>query len=244
MRVPRGARHGESVSIALIGGLVGLALVDSTSIGTLVVPIWLLLAPQRPPVRKLAGYLVSIAAFYFVVGVALLAVAGAGLSWLRDAARSPVIAIPQLIVGIALFALSFRFDSRKRRARGEPPRTERWRARALAAQSSQRGLAVLAVTAGTIEVFSMLPYLAAIGLLVSNRLPAVEAVPLLAGYCLVMVVPAALILAARAALHTRIDGPLTALDAFLTRHADSAAGWVLGIVGFLLARDAAAVLLG
>jgi hypothetical protein len=37
------------MSVALLLSLVGLALVDSTSIGTLFIPVWLLLAPG--PVR-------------------------------------------------------------------------------------------------------------------------------------------------------------------------------------------------
>jgi hypothetical protein len=35
-------------------------------------------------------------------------------------------------------------------------------------------------------------------------------------------------------------GGLRRLDDFLSRHADSAIGWVMAIAGFLVARDAAA----
>ncbi|MBJ8341411.1 GAP family protein [Antrihabitans sp. YC3-6] len=230
------------MTTVLVLGLVGLALVDSTSIGTLVVPVWLLLSPKRPSVRMLAYYLATIAAFYFVVGVALALVAQAGTDWLQSSLRSPVVLVPQLAVGVGLFALSWRFDSKKRRSRGEPDRVARWRERAIDSQSSGRGLAILAVSAATLELFSMLPYLAAIGLLVASPLSAVQWIPLLACYCVVMIAPALLLVGARTAMHDRIEPLLRRIDAFLIRHADSAAGWALGIVGFLLARDAAAQL--
>ncbi|MFD0451694.1 hypothetical protein ACFQZK_13380 [Rhodococcus aetherivorans] len=37
------------MDLALLGTLAVLALVDSTSLGTLVVPLWLLTVPGRPP---------------------------------------------------------------------------------------------------------------------------------------------------------------------------------------------------
>lgn len=226
----------------LILTLVGLALVDSTSIGTLIVPVWLLLAPNRPPPRRLLIYLTAIALFYFLLGVALMFAIGSGLDRLDGAAHSPVLLISQLVLGVALFAVSWRFDSKKRR--GEPDRTAAWRTRALNSQSSGTGLALLAVSAGTLEVFSMVPYLAAIGVLVSGDLPAASSMGLLAGYCAVMVAPALALIAARTMWHTRIESLLVRVDGFLSRHADSATGWALAIAGIVLARGAVAGLMG
>ncbi|MBP2190432.1 GAP family protein [Nocardia goodfellowii] len=228
----------------LIPALIGLALVDSTSIGTLVLPIWLLMSPERPPARRLLTYLAAITVFYFAVGVALLTVVGSALDRFADLARSPIVLVPQLILGIALFAVSWRFDSKKRRERGEPDRTAAWRTRALNSQSSGTGLAVLAVSAGTLELFSMLPYLAAIGLLISSDLPTVTSIGLLAGYCLIMVTPALALMGARKLLHARIEPLLARIDAFLSRHADSATGWALAIAGILLVRGAVPGLFG
>lgn len=118
------------MSTALLGGLAALALLDSTSIGTLVVPLWLLLAPGRVAVGRLLSYLAVIAGFYWLVGIALLLVAHGGTSWLADAADSWPLRLLQLAVGVALFALSFRFDP-KRRRRGAPDRVARWRNRAI-----------------------------------------------------------------------------------------------------------------
>nr|WP_246461758.1 GAP family protein [Nocardia transvalensis] len=222
----------------MIPALIGLALVDSTSIGTLIVPVWLLLAPDRPPARRLLCYLAAIAVFYFVLGVLLMTAARAGVDRLGDLAHSPVLLVPQLLLGIALFAVSWRFDSKKRRARGEPDRTAAWRTRALERQSTSGGLAVLAVSAGALEAFSMVPYLAAIGLLVSNDIPVLPAIAILAGYCVVMIVPALALMAGRSLLHSAIEPMLTKLDGFLSRHADSATGWALALAGIVLARGA------
>lgn len=74
------------MSLGLLLSLAGLALVDSTSIGTLFIPIWLLLAPGRVSVRRILVYLGTIAAFYFAVGLVLV---WAAPGWpRRSAARS------------------------------------------------------------------------------------------------------------------------------------------------------------
>ncbi|NEW39433.1 GAP family protein [Nocardia cyriacigeorgica] len=234
----------EARPVTLILGLAALALVDSTSIGTLVVPLWLLLAPDRLPLRRMLVYLLAIAGFYFVVGVALLFGASAGLARFGDLADSPWVLWPQLALGIALFAVSWRFDSRKRRERGEADRTAAWRDRALKTQSSGRGLAVLAVSAGTLEVLSMVPYLAAIGLLVSTDLPGGVSVALLAGYCAVMVVPALVLIGVRNLAHRQVEPLLIRLNDWLSRHADSATGWALAIAGIVVARGALGGLFG
>ncbi|MFI5776035.1 GAP family protein [Nocardia sp. NPDC051570] len=222
----------------LIPALLGLALVDSTSVGTLIVPVWLLLAPDRPPTRRLLSYLAAIAVFYFLLGVLLLTVAGAGLDRFGALAHSRPVLVAELLLGVALFAVSWRFDSKKRRERGEPDRTAAWRTRALRNQSSAGGLAVLAVSAGVLEAFSMVPYLAAIGLLVSSELPTGASIAVLAAYSAVMVAPALLLMAGRALLHARIEPLLTKLDGLLSRYADSATGWALAIAGVVLIRNA------
>jgi hypothetical protein len=228
------------VSPTLALGLLVLALIDSTSIGTLVIPIWLLLSPRRPPWRQLLVYLAAIAAFYLVAGIVLVVAAQSGLRVARDLVDHPVVLWTQLAAGIALFALCWRFDSARRRRRGESDRTARWRDRVLDGGRSASALIRLALAAGALELLTMLPYLAAIGLLTTSGLPAVTYLPVLAGYCVVMVLPALALAALRGALGDRIAAVLRRIDGYATRHADSAVGWVMGIAGFLLARDAAA----
>jgi hypothetical protein len=83
------------------------------------------------------------------------------------------------------------------------------------------------VTAGALELLTMLPYLAAVGLLASAGLSPLWYLPLLVGYCVVMVLPALVLVGLRVAAHDRLEGPLRRLDNFLSRHADSAIGWVI-----------------
>lgn len=223
------------VSVALLLTLAGLALVDSTSIGTLFIPVWLLLAPGTVNARRILVYLGTITLFYFAVGL-LLAVGGSRLADVLGGAfdNRPVL-WAQLVLGVGLFALSFRYDG-KRRPRGGG--VLRWRDRATAGDSSTRWLVGLALLAALAEVATMLPYLGAIGLLTTSGVGTAQMVGLLAGYCLVMVLPAVLLLAARLAWPRLVEPVLVRLNAWIVRHSGGMLGWILGIAGFLLARDA------
>ncbi|MER5332685.1 GAP family protein [Micromonospora sp. NPDC002717] len=225
------------MSVGLLLSLAGLALVDSTSIGTLFIPVWLLLAPGKVSVRRILTYLGTIATFYFAVGLLLVW----GGSRLADALGGALDNRPvlwaQLALGIGLFALSFRYDGKRPRRSGG---VLRWRDRATAGDSSPRWLVGLALLAALAEVATMLPYLGAVGLLTTSGLGAGAVVGLLAAYCLVMVLPAVLLLASRVAWPRLVEPLLARLNAWIVRTSGSVLGWVLGIAGFLLARDAAA----
>ncbi|RKN46281.1 GAP family protein [Micromonospora endolithica] len=224
------------MSAGLLLSLAGLALVDSTSIGTLFIPVWLLLAAGPVNVRRILVYLATIAVFYFAVGL-LLFWGGTRLGEaLGGALDNRPVLWAQLVLGVGLFALSFRYGGKKR------PRTGgvlRWRDRATAGDSSVRWLIGLALLAALAEVATMLPYLGAVGLLATSDVSQLGAVGLLAAYCLVMVLPAILLLAARVAWPTWIEPLLARLNAWITRTSGSTLGWILAIAGFLLAQDAA-----
>jgi hypothetical protein len=220
--------------VTLLLSLVVLALLDSTSIGTLFVPVLLLLTPGRP---RLLGYLATIAAFYLALGVVialgagpLLAGVASGLgdtgSWL------------ELAAGVLLFALSFGLDARRR-----PEASEdlggKWMARVHKAAESPRALVVLALTAGLLEAATMFPYLGAIALLAGTGVGLAGTAAILAGYCVVMILPALVLLGLRRALSDRVTPLLTRVNGWFGTHAVGATGWILGIVGFFLAADAA-----
>ena len=99
------------------------------------------------------------------------------------------------------------------------------------------GLIGLALTAAVVEVSTMLPYLAAIGLVTTADLPVAQVVAVMAGYCLVMVIPALTLLALRLSAGHRLDPFLTRVSRWLS--SSETVAWIVGIVGFLLARDAA-----
>ncbi|RZQ60255.1 GAP family protein [Amycolatopsis suaedae] len=225
------------MTVGLILSLIGLALLDSTSIGTLFIPVWLLLAPGQVRIGRVLVYLATITAFYF--GVGLLVVLGAGkvAEVLGGAVDSRVALWIQLVVGVGLFLLSFRFDPKRRKDTGG---VTRWRERAMAESSSVVWLIGLALLAGLIEVATMLPYLGAIGMITTSGVDGVTAATLLAGYCVVMVVPALVLLGARLAARARVEPLLNRMNTWITGKASSATGWVLAIAGFLVARDAVA----
>lgn len=223
------------MDLPTIGALAVLALLDSTSIGTLVLPVWLLLRPGPSPVRRVLVHLGVVAGCYAVVGGVLLAV-GTGASAALGARADGLLPWGQLVLGAGLLVGSFALDSGRRRRSGLPDRTERWRARV--AGSSDRGAVALAGAAVALELATMLPYLAALGIVGAAGLPVAARGGLLLAYCLVMVLPALVLLVARTVAADRVAGPLRRIDAWAARQGDSALGWVVGIGGFLLARDA------
>ncbi|MFD7023323.1 GAP family protein [Promicromonospora sukumoe] len=259
---------GELTGAALVGALAVLALIDSTSFGTLLIPVWLLMSPGRVRVARMVVYLGSIAGFYALVGLAILLGAGALSETLSSLSDARPFLIAQLLVGIALFAWSFKLEPSKERKAADaaaaraaaggagtttaagtdsppaepmarPGRLSRWRERVLGSESGSRtALAGLAIAAGLVEVATMLPYLAALGL-IGTQGPAWPTSGLwILGYCLVMIAPALVLTAARVFASRLVERPLGRLDGWLTRNAATTTSWVVGIVGFLVARDA------
>lgn len=232
----------------LLAPLVALALVDSTSFGTLLIPLWLMLAPGRLRAHRVLIFLATVATYYLVLGIALLA----GATRLADALDgfldTPAAAWLQLALGVGLFALSFRIEAKtpdERESPGSEPaprpgRVARWRARAMGVEGAGSLLALigLALAAAGIETASMLPYLSAIGLLTASELTPASGVLVLAGYCLVMVLPALLLLAVRLLAHDWVRRPLERFEAWMSRSAASMTAWIVGVLGVLLALDA------
>ena len=101
----------------------------------------------------------------------------------------------------------------------------------------------LAVAGAGVEVASMLPYLIGIGLLSTSEVDAATRVLLLVGYCVVMVLPALVLLGIRSVASRAIESGLARISGWMERHAAETTAWIVGILGFLLAR-AAAVELG
>jgi hypothetical protein len=239
------------MDLALLASLVVLALLDSTSFGTLLIPVWLLLTPGPVRAGRIVLYLSTIAVFYFAVGMAVVLGANAFMSEISAALETEAAQWTQLVLGVGLFALSFRMDSKRKREGGG--RLMRWRERALgveeaegvggAATRTRKGSALslvgLALAAATVEVATMLPYLAAIGLVTTAGIGAVGVTLTMAGYCVVMVLPALVLLAARLFARRVVEPVLVKVNDWMTKHAASTTSWIVGIVGFLLARDAA-----
>jgi hypothetical protein len=245
------------MSATLAGALGALALVDSTSIGTLVLPIWLMLQPGRLRAARISVFLLVVAAFYWLIGLALLAGAVTFGDSLISFVRSDQGAWVRLGVGIVLVIAAFSIRGKKEavarqeaRKRGEDAprgRLDRWRNKAMTdgrARASLAALAVLAILAASAEVPTMVPYLAAIGMLGTADLAGSVQAGVLAAYCLGVIAPAALLLVARTVAGTRLDRALVRIGDFLEREAAETIGWLIGIAGFLLATRAGSELFG
>jgi hypothetical protein len=233
------------MDFVLLGSLVVLALVDSTSFGTLLIPIWLLLHPGRMRPPRMLVFLGTVAGFYFVTGLLLTLGAVAFLPEITALLSTSTANWVQLVLGVALFFLSFRLGRKQRTTPAGGGRIARWRERAVGVADPAGGAATggtiaslmgLALTAAALEITTMLPYLAAIGLITMSGLSIASTALVMAGYCLVMVTPALVLLALRFVAGRRIEPMLRRISNWMT-NGDTVA-WIVGIVGFLLARDA------
>ncbi len=239
-----GGLEGAGLGV-LAGALVVLALIDSTSFGTLLIPVWLLMAPGRPRPARLLAYLGTVAGFYLAVGIAVMLGAGALLDRYGDALDSRPVMLLQLALGVFLFAISWRFDGKKAEARAarqgaKPGRLVRWRARATGTEADASLLPLLGLALGAvaIEVGTMLPYLAAIGLITTSDLGTGTSLGVLAAYCVVMVLPALLLLGGRMAAARFVEPRLARLEKWLSKNAVELTGWALGGLGVFLTLNA------
>lgn len=245
----------EAMDILQLGTLAMLALIDSTSFGTLAIPLFLLLAPGRIRVGRVLVFLGTVAGLYFVIGLALLAGMSAAMptidAWLQTRPGAFVL----LAAGVALFVGSWLIPGRKayeqRRAaseaRGEtlpPGRLMRARDRAVSGEGGLGYLMGVAAFAVGLEAATMLPYVGAIGLMSAADITPAARVTVLAGYCLVMVTPALALLLVRVILAEQVRPALTRLADFVERNAGESVSWIVGIAGFLIARHGFMVLGG
>jgi hypothetical protein len=245
------------LAIDLFVPLVVLALIDSTSFGTLLIPTWLMLAPGRPRPGNIVLFLATVAVFYLALGVLILA----GILALADQIEWLLgyrpFRVAQFVLGALLVVLGITIEPwttagkakkaaarQARRAARGPGRLEKLRHNALSGAATPMAVMTLALSATAIEAASMLPYLGALGLLSASGLSFYQSGLILIGYCLIMIAPALALLVLRMALHHRVSGMLERIDAWMTRHAGEMTAWVLFLVGLFLASDAAQALTG
>lgn len=86
----------------------------------------------------------------------------------------------------------------------------------------------------------MLPYLGATALVSRSGMSPLEQGVTLAAYCLVMLVPALVLLLLRLITRRLVEPILARVGAWMERTSGETTAWIVGIVGFLVARDAIA----
>lgn len=261
-----------------------LALIDGLSVGTLLIPVFLLLHPGRVHARRILLYLVTIAAFYLLVGLLFLW----GLVNLVDVASdflaSPAGLIIRLLVGGALLITAFVMPTGDKSAAAASPsaslsasasvlpgtdlptayeasgssittpppapaavaeprtragRITRWRERLLDPRTRGTAVMAVAVAAGLVEVATMLPYIVAMTMLADAGIDTPLRVLSLVGYCALMILPAVVLLVLRLVAAPLVQRPLERFAAWMERTGAENTAWIIGIIGFLIARSAA-----
>ncbi len=231
--------------------LIILALVDSTSIGTLIIPLWLLLRGRREAIGKVLAYLLAIAGFYWVIGVLLRS----GLLLIDTSIfEHRFFRIAGLLAGVLMiiWALSYRTDAqkaaaaRKKVSAGSAATTEqvpeseqvprRLRKALAGALDTRTGVIVLALVAGLLELPTMLPYLAAIGVMQGAGWHTGVQLLALVGYCLVMILPGFILVGARMVAGRQVEAWMQKIGPKAASYAQETLGWVVGIGGYLLIR--------
>lgn len=234
--------------LTFTSSLVVLALIDSTSFGTLLIPVWLLMTSRRVRVDRFLIYLLTVVGLYFLFGLIIMFSADLFLNSYGSLLESKQMLIGQFILGILLLIISQLMDSKKARLRASERAAQgggrilNWRQRIMGGKDSSKSALItlvgLALTAVVLEIATMLPYLAAIGLItVESPSWSISSLMLL-GYCIIMILPALLLLVGRLFAHRTLEPILIRLDKWLTKNAQSMTAWIIGIVGFLLAANA------
>lgn len=223
-------------------GLVGLALADSTSMGTLGIPVFMLVHP-RVRARLVVLHLAVVALFYWLLGIVLLLAADALGQLFADLDDNRALDVVQLVVGVGMLLASFWPDTpmgkRRAAARRERGEQARWRRRLTGDTASARTVVGVALLAVVLEAAGMLPYLGAVGLISASGISTASGLLVLAGYVFVMSLPGLLLTGARVAFHQRVQPVLGRIDAWMTKATGGAIWWVVGIIGALIAVDAA-----
>lgn len=220
-------------------GLVILALIDSTSMGTLVIPLILLVVGEGGA-RRVAGrtllFLLVIGVFYLLLGIALLAGLLPVLDRMGHLLSSPAASVVLAAIGVLLVIWSFRSDPKEIRKRGGDPEASarRWTDRARRASGRPGVLVGLALTAGVVEAASMVPYLAAMGIIADLEVGLGRGSLVLVGYCAVMILPGVLLCGVRALLGGRADSLLDRVHDWSVRYAAGAFSWAVGIIGVII----------
>lgn len=215
------------MTLELLLQVAGLAVLDMLSPTTIAVTVVVLLSARERPIRLLSAYWATVAVAYFALGV----VAMLGLSAAVSVINTQVGLWIQLILGAALLVGSFFIK--------DPP-PEKTESRLTPRNYSSAAMIALGVGTWTLEAATAVPYFAAIALMTAAGITILQWLPILAAYTVVMLTPCFLLAAAWVALGDRLKPTLEKWRAKLISGSRETVAWIIGIAGFLVARDAAA----
>lgn len=215
----KGARAMSAEQLLLIGGL---AILDTLSPTTIGVTIYLLLTDKERLTKRLFVYLLTVAGFYFAVGVSLMLGLDFLFKFISGLLQNRIVSWSFFILGVILFIASFYIPPKKN---SEIP---------LPKSKSIFSMIALGFTTTLIEVGTAFPYFAAIGILTTSNLSLIQWSSILAGYNLIMVLPSLLLFLFYLLFGRWMQKPLERLRMKIANSTGSVLSWIMCIVGFLL----------
>ncbi|CKF15235.1 GAP family protein [Bacillus paranthracis] len=205
--------------LLLIGGL---AILDTLSPTTIGVTIYLLLTDKERLTKRLFVYLLTVAGFYFAVGVSLMLGLDFLFKFISSLFQNRIVSWSFFIIDIILFIASFYIPPKKNSEIPSPK------------SKSIFSMIALGFTTTLIEVGTAFPYFAAIGILTTSNLSLIQWSSILAGYNLIMVLPSLLLFLFYLLFGRWMQKPLERLRMKIANSTGSALSWIMCIVGFLL----------
>ena len=206
--------------------LLGLALLDSLNPSALAMTLYLVTTGAQA--SRVLTYIAAVFITYFTVGLLLLLGLTSLLSTFQGALESTAAYIVQAVIGAAMLIYSFSPNKRgEAEAVTKAPRSQGFAA-----------MFLLGVTITTVEFPTAFPYLGAIGILDSLRLPFLGWLLLLLGYNLIFVVPPLLLFGTYRLFGNRYEAWFKRYEKRLKYETRETMLWIVGIVGFMLLGDA------
>ncbi|MFE4426429.1 GAP family protein [Peribacillus butanolivorans] len=210
------------VSTELLFLIGGLALLDTLSPATLGVTVYLLLTDKEKLTQRLLVYLLTVAGFYFTVGVSLMLGLVFLLEIISGIFQNRIVSWTVFIIGAILFISSFYVPTKKNSDLPSPK------------SKSILSIVALGFTTSLIEVGTAFPYFAAIGIMTTSNLSWMEWSSILAGYNFIMVMPSLLLFLFYLLFGRRMQKPLKKLRVKIANNTGSALSWIMCIVGIIL----------
>jgi cytochrome c biogenesis protein CcdA len=215
----KGERMMSTELLLLIGGL---ALLDTLSPATLGVTVYLLLTDKERLTKRLLVYLLTIAGFYFAVGVSLMLGSDFLLEIISGVFQNRIVSWTFFIIGVILFIASFYVPTKKSSDLPAPK------------SKSILSMVALGFTTSLIEVGTAFPYFAAIGIMTTSNLSWVEWSSILAGYNFIMVLPSLVLFLFYLLFGRWMQTSLEKLRVKIANYTGSALSWIMCIVGLIL----------
>lgn len=214
------------MSIETLSVIGVLAILDTLSPAIIGVTVYVLLVAKKQQSRLLLTYLTTVVLFYFSTGIFLMLGLDVIFDPIANVLNNQSARLVMIIVGAILFVGSWLVPKKKTSGSPKPK------------SFSIGAMIALGFTTSLLEVATALPYFAAIGILTSNHLAFYEWLPIIAGYNLIMITPAILLLCLHILFKRFMNKPLRKIQALFDKSTSSALSWAMFFVGLILLMNA------